>query len=221
MEKKHRFGSKAKGKSFERYAADFLRNVFQLPFTRVPNSGAFLGRSNFVRKDTLSEEQNLLLDGDIIVPKELNFFKFECKFHADVALDKLFTSNKKFEDWIEQVIDNIEDKKFFLVFKQNHMLPYVAFNINFLNIITKTNRKVILNNYLNYQQKYIVTKFEEFFKTNKDFILDYNKDLVQEKIDLQLLIEKQKDIKNCVKLVAIPTSEVIVEKELIGGILPE
>jgi hypothetical protein len=218
-EKIHRFGSKAKGKSFERYTADFLRSLFQLPFNRVPNSGAFLGRSNFFRKDTLSESQNLLLDGDIIVPEELNFFKFECKFHADVALDRLFTSNKKIEDWIEQVKDHIEDKKWFLVFKQNHILPYVAFDINLLKITTKTNKKIVLENYLDYQKKYIITKFESFFKTNKDFILDLNKDLIQDKKELQLLLEKQKDIKNCVVLNAVSTSNFIEEKELIPGIV--
>jgi hypothetical protein len=221
MEPKKRFGSKAKGKSFERYTADFLRTVFNLPFQRVPNSGAFLGRSNFYRSDTLSEAQNLLLDGDIIVPEQLNFFKFECKFHADLSLDKLFSSNKKFESWINQVKDNIEDKKWFLVFKQNNILPYVAFDINLLSVTTKTNKKVLLENYLDYQHKYIITKFESFFNTNKDFILDLNSDLVKQKKELTLLLEKQKNPINCVKLNNNPISNFKQENDLIPGIIRE
>lgn len=51
-------------------------------FSRTPNSGAIMGRTNWGRKQGLSEEVKRTLGSDLIVPE---FFRFavECKHYAD------------------------------------------------------------------------------------------------------------------------------------------
>jgi len=225
MEKKKRFGSKAKGNSFERQTADYLRMIFQLPFMRTPSSGGMIGQSNFHRAETLSETQNLMVRGDIIVPLELNCFTFECKFYASFATDKLFSENKQLETWITQAKDNVGYKIWMLIYKANHIYPNVCFDISLLDKITSTGKKIVLGSYLVYQGKYIITLFENFFRVNKEYILDLNKDIVKEIKDKKeelLLIEQQKvDVTKCVQLNNTATTAFVQEKELVGGILPE
>ena len=43
--------SKNKGKAFEREIANFLSDLYEESFTRVPYSGAFVGGKNAVRKE--------------------------------------------------------------------------------------------------------------------------------------------------------------------------
>ena len=76
--------NKNKGKSYERQLAKQLTSVFQLNFNRVPNSGAFIGGKNINRAQNLSEQQILLMSGDIIVPEQLAHVDFEFKFYKEL-----------------------------------------------------------------------------------------------------------------------------------------
>ena len=58
--------SKAKGSSYERDLAKFLSEKYNGSFVRVPNSGAYIGGSNFHRATNLSEGQVRGFKGDII-----------------------------------------------------------------------------------------------------------------------------------------------------------
>ena len=69
--------NKNKGKRGERMICDHLAEVFGLPFQRTPCSGAFTGGSNAWRKKSMSDSQQLLANGDIIVPDELSNLSFE------------------------------------------------------------------------------------------------------------------------------------------------
>ena len=82
--------NKNKGKAFERQICEILSKCFGLNFQRVPNSGAFVGGLNIQRYDKLTEEQKLLADGDIIVPKELSHISMECKSYKDFSFSSLF-----------------------------------------------------------------------------------------------------------------------------------
>jgi len=55
--------NKNKGKTFERWIALDLCNIFNLNFERTPCSGAFTGGKNFWRSSKLSKEQNLMMEG--------------------------------------------------------------------------------------------------------------------------------------------------------------
>lgn len=69
---------KNKGKAFERDVAKFLTDTFNMTFTRVPNSGSFLGKSNKHRALSLDDNQAKLYRGDIVSPSDVSFV-VECK----------------------------------------------------------------------------------------------------------------------------------------------
>ena len=63
-------------------------------FVRVPNSGAYIGGSNFHRATNLSEGQVRGFKGDIIPPDNWKYFNCECKSYADFPFHH-FLYNKK------------------------------------------------------------------------------------------------------------------------------
>ena len=75
--------SKNKGKSWERDVCNFLSDLYNQSFIRVPNSGAFVGGKNEYRKDHLSAEQIKLSRGDIVPPQNYPYFLAECKNYAE------------------------------------------------------------------------------------------------------------------------------------------
>ena len=157
--------SKAKGSGFERQFAKHLKEVFDLNFERVPNSGAFIGGNNVYRSKNLSDSQQLLFEGDIIVPDELSKIKFECKFYSNFPFHKLFSSKvKQLDDWIEQAKDT--DKLWFLPFKINNKGVHLVFDSKYLNLFK------LPNNYMIYKE-YIIILMDSFFEQNKAVLLDY------------------------------------------------
>jgi len=162
--------NKNKGKSFEREFAKHLTSVFNLPFNRIPNSGAFLGGQNAYRESQVSIEQSLSCYGDIIVPIELKNFSFENKFYQKLAWQKLFDKDgeAKLNKWIEQAKQGSR-KYWFVVFKINNMGCYVVFDKNIsYNIGT---------NYLIYKNEYCIVSMDKFFENNKDFMLSIDKEV--------------------------------------------
>lgn len=159
---------KAKGKSYERDCAKNLSDVFGLNFIRVPNSGAYIGNSNSFRNETLTAEQQLLMDGDLIVPKELSNFSFECKFHKDIGkISSWFDGNAKLTDWISQA-SHTSKKFWLLMFKINNMGEFLVFDPSLLSTLK------IPPNWLKYQNICIIRLNWEpdgFFYVNKDEIL--------------------------------------------------
>ncbi len=75
--------SKAKGNKFEYDVVKVLNDVYSTEeFSRTPNSGAMMGRSNWGKNQGLAENVKRTLGSDIIVP---DWFKFsvECKHYKD------------------------------------------------------------------------------------------------------------------------------------------
>jgi len=164
--------NKNKGKTFERQFAKHLTTVFGLSFNRVPNSGAFIGGQNFFRTKQLSNEQNLLFSGDVIVPIELKNFTFECKFYKKLGWQKLFDNEgeSQLNKWIEQAKNDISRKYWFVLFKINNMGGYVVFD---KNLMSKYNCGT---NYLIYKNDYCIISLDNFFEKNKDLILEMGKE---------------------------------------------
>ena len=103
--------SKAKGSSYERDLAKFLSEKYNGSFVRVPNSGAYIGGSNFHRASNLSEGQVRGFKGDIIPPDNWKYFNCECKNYADFPFHH-FLHNKKIpllEGWINQTMEIAEE----------------------------------------------------------------------------------------------------------------
>ena len=96
--------SKTKGKSWERDVCNFLSELYQGSFIRVPNSGAYVGGKNEYRKDTLSEEQIKLARGDIVPPQNYPYFLAECKNYADFPFHSLLAKSTiaQLDNWRDQ-----------------------------------------------------------------------------------------------------------------------
>lgn len=155
--------NKEKGKAFERAVANHLTDVFNLSFTRTPNSGAYVGGLNAFRMKSLSDSQILLTEGDIIVPDELHQLKIECKSYKSLSFHQLFTKCKQLDTWIDQAAS--DEKIWFLIFKINRCGSFICFsNEYYPNFDTA-------RNILHYEDKVIIS-YDGFFESNKDIILD-------------------------------------------------
>ena len=162
--------SKDKGKVYERQVAKHLSNVFELPFQRVPNSGAFVGGKNVFRVEQMTEEQKLLADGDIIVPKELSHISFECKWYKQFRWHHLFEKKGEanLNSWIKQVSETTKPY-WFILFKINRCGEYVVYPSKIYSLMPTGNQ--IKYYMLDRDHGYVIQSLTGFFENNKDAIL--------------------------------------------------
>lgn len=160
--------SKSKGNRGEREVADRLCKIFNLNFERVPNSGAFVGGKNSGRLARLSKSQQLLTEGDLIVPEELHHVKIECKTYKDFSWKSLFSTNKQLEGWIEQSEDT--NKLWFLTFKINYCNTCVVFSEQHFEDFK------LPESFHIYKGQYIICDFKYFFENNSKKILQMGSD---------------------------------------------
>ena len=167
---------KAKGNSWERELAGILNKIFNLPFQRVPNSGAFLGGSNASRRMGLDSKQERLMTGDLIVPEELNHCSFECKFYKTFDYHLIFKENKKLEEWVTQAKQGCNiNQIWFLCIKANRRDPIVVLdNVFFFDTISNLN----FCSY-KFEDRFIyLTDLKKFFELAKDNILKLGNNIV-------------------------------------------
>ena len=97
--------SKEKGKRYERQVAEFLSKQFGESFIRVPNSGAFIGGTNAIRRGKLSDNQNKTFKGDIIPPDNFNIV-IECKNYEKISgglAGLIRGDSKQLNKWIKEL----------------------------------------------------------------------------------------------------------------------
>lgn len=168
---------KQKGNAFERVVADHLTNIFELKFFRTPGSGAYVGGRNFHRVNELTNSQQLLLEGDIVVPEELEFLKFECKTLKKFSFSSLLENNALFESWVEQA--KSEEKLWFLVFKINNRGTFIVYEENYYELFDHPR-----GNHVVYDSDaagdVIIERMDDWFETNKSIILKYARHLKPE-----------------------------------------
>lgn len=105
-----KINSKQKGNGFEREVAKFLSDTYKQKFVRVPNSGAYVGGQNAVRRDVLDDSQVRLFKSDIIPPDGWNI-NIECKSYSEFQFNQLFDGESKLLDkWIEQTLLVADDR---------------------------------------------------------------------------------------------------------------
>ena len=154
--------SKNKGKSWERDVCNFLSELYNDSFIRVPNSGAFVGGKNEFRKESLSEEQIKLMRGDIIPPLNYPYFLAECKNYAEFPFHSLIskTTIPLLDSWIEQVEHDVRyDEDLWVLFiKITRKGTYVLYPIRKLDD---------LQHGVRYKQ-YWLCDMNYFFKCYKD-----------------------------------------------------
>jgi len=171
--------SKNKGKAFEREFAKHLTSIFGLNFNRVPNSGAFTGGLNSFRNNYLTEEQKLLATGDIIVPKELGRYAFECKWYKDFEWHHVLTQNLTLDKWIAQA--SATSKQWFLIFKINRQGWFVVYSDVNASLYKHVGNKILYG-------KNIIVSGDQFFELNKETLLLPMVDLEPVKSDVNITL---------------------------------
>ena len=162
--------SKNKGKGWERDVCNFLSELYNDSFIRVPNSGAFVGGKNEYRKDTLSEEQIKLSRGDIIPPVKFPYFLAECKNYADFPFHSLFgkSSIARLDNWIEQVEHDVtsENDLWLLFIKITRKGTYVLFDTSVYD--PKESCIECRKTYGSIYKNYWFAEMNQFFSVHKD-----------------------------------------------------
>lgn len=158
--------NKNKGKAWERDICDILSSNLGGSFTRVPNSGAYIGGFNNYRRNALSNTQIMLSKGDIIPPDNLSKMVIEAKSYKEFPFHQLITKGdcKQLDEWITQTLDCVEiDNIWFVIFKINNKSSYIVFKKEYNNIFK-------LENYCIYKD-FIVTEFKPFVEQNVQEII--------------------------------------------------
>lgn len=155
--------SKTKGSGFEREVATHLSTLYGESFCRVPNSGAFVGGLNNVRKKFLSEEQIRSFKGDIIPGPSFPKLVIECKFYADFPFHQLLQNTDVLilDKWIGQILDSVDDGDIgLLIMKFNRKGKFIAVNkSNNFNV-----ERFVL------YKDWVVTSYDTFWDNNTDLL---------------------------------------------------
>jgi Holliday junction resolvase len=163
--------SKSKGNGAERELCKYLGEVFDGSFTRVPNSGSFVGGKNAFRSGFLSTTQSKIYKGDIIAPDHMPKLVLESKFYKDFRFHQFLQPGPvpQLEEWIKQCLDAGEDGDLWLIcFKINLRGWFVVVPEEQANDFVFTNYSVYVGGQYG---KYRITDLKEFCSNNKDAVL--------------------------------------------------
>jgi hypothetical protein len=156
--------SKIKGSGFERDVAKYLTEKYGETFTRVPNSGAFIGGKNSHRKEFLHEGQIRASKGDLIPGQSFPRLNVECKNYGEFGFHLLFTESSQMERWLEQLMDVADTGDLnVLFFKANRVGKYIAVEAA-LPWYRDTNHLVYSSDK---HGEWLVYEFENFFSHNE------------------------------------------------------
>lgn len=163
--------SKAKGSSFEREVAAYMSSLYSESFVRVPNSGAYIGKSNSHRKTFLDNYQVKNFKGDIIAPDSWSNFNSEAKNYADFPFHQVLTGScRQLDEWLEQLMAVADkDDVNILFFKITRKGRFVA---------VQTHLTWVTDSFIYYSsakhKDWLIIDFERFFTHNKDILKLYS-----------------------------------------------
>lgn len=162
---------KAKGSAFERELAVYLSKIYSEPFTRVPNSGAYIGGKNQVRKEVLHEGQIRSFKGDIIPGESFPKFNAEAKSYADFPFHLALKGNcVQLETWLDQLMEVADEGDMnILFFKINRKGRYVVVPSSYTWI---TDQFIYYTS--NKHKDWLIIEFDHFFKHNRDLLKAYS-----------------------------------------------
>ena len=144
-----------------------MTELYGESFTRVPYSGAFVGGSNIVRTETLSESQTRGFKGDIIPGPSFPKLVIEAKNYAEFSWANmaLRKPNAQLDEWISQAQESCEPgDKWLLIVKITRQGQFVLWD-------HQNWRMPSLDIYgCNFYKTYNYMEFEEFWKTHANTI---------------------------------------------------
>jgi len=165
--------SKTKGKTFEREVANYLSEIYNDSFTRVPDSGGYVGGKNAIRKEKLTEGQVRAHKGDIIPPDDWKYFNVECKNYAEFPFHHLLSLGPIpiLEDWISQTLQAADPGDCnTLIFRITRKGTFIA---------TQLPNNFIVNRHLDYTDKaqnvWRISNMIDFFENNAESFAKRNK----------------------------------------------
>lgn len=121
--RKKTINSKKKGNNAENECRKLFDERFTFTnFHRSPSSGAFVGGSNFFRKEQLNKSQNLVFVGDIYCARDDFKYTIEHKAYKEASFWDLFNESSDLNSFLEQAEHDAEsvDKKPMLIIKYNN-----------------------------------------------------------------------------------------------------
>jgi hypothetical protein len=162
--------SKNKGSSWEREVAKHLTELYNLPFVRVPNSGAYVGGKNTDRKTFLDEGQVRSFKGDIIPPASFPKFNCEAKNYADFPFHQLFSGTiKQLDIWLDQLMEAADPEDYnILIMKFNRKGKFVAVQFDRSDDLPLFVQHHFL--YENKHGRWAIMEYDSFWKLNKDMV---------------------------------------------------
>lgn len=101
QKRKKGINSKQKGNSFERIIAKLFNEKFGGGFARSIQSGSMLGGWNVKNEEVYTEEQKLMLVGDIKTPVDF-LYCIECKSYNDISFHSFFSESSKLNEFLNQ-----------------------------------------------------------------------------------------------------------------------
>lgn len=153
---------KQKGNTFERWVANFLSDTFGEKFYRTAHSGAYTGKSNFYRRESMSEGTQKAFVGDIIAPDGYNVV-VECKSYKEIPggikglLDGKSTG---LDEWLSEVtFDSGIENPHLVFFKLNYMGTFVVVPQEIFKIKLDLTPHII---YIFKEKKYVVLSVNYF-----------------------------------------------------------
>lgn len=185
--------SKSKGNKFENDVVKILNKTFNTEeFSRTPNSGAMMGRSNWGKKQGLSEDVKRTLGSDLITPE---WFKFsvECKHYKDSPNYSQIIQgpDSTLDHWLaECVFDAINlDLHPLLFFKTNRKGTFFALPYYFLSSLD--------GDYLLRYRSFHISGIDHFIDASKRLI-DFTK--TQHSVNRREVFFSSEQTKNLLKV---------------------
>lgn len=157
--------AKQKGNRGEKYFCDKFKKYIGGSFVRSRESGAYIGKTNAWRKETLSENQIRSMKGDIIPPDDLSKIVLECKWYKDFNWHVFAVggSIKDLDTWISELEYDCDPEDIgFLCVKVNRRGDFIAFKKELSHNFT-------YENYV-YYKGYIITELDSFLSKNSEKI---------------------------------------------------
>lgn len=156
-----RIMSKSKGNRWERDLCDKLTDAYGKPFRRVPNSGSYFGKSNYIRAEGMQESAKQCLSGDIITPEGWEY-SIEAKSYREFDFwNILYGESAKLNEWITQAENDskFSNRKMLLAIKIDRKCMMVCLKLS-------ENYEVIdkFDNYYIYKNAYIIISLEDFLE---------------------------------------------------------
>lgn len=144
-------------------------------FSRTPNSGAIMGRTNWGRKQGLSEDVKRTLGSDLIVPDDFKF-AVECKHYADTPnYSQIIKGPDSFlTHWLAEVVFDAVNLKLhpILFFKTNRKGIHFAVPEYFWITCERyegCNTNDLMGEYFSHYGPFVISGIDTFIKNAEAF----------------------------------------------------